>query len=86
MEWIFGAVIFREAHDSEYVDLGLVHECRELRHLRTQLVGDLAPLLAGGFGVVLNKGGADEGGDDTAALAAGIGEHVAHEVNPGVVE
>ena len=80
MEWIFGAVIFREAHDSEYVDLGLVHEC-QLWHLRRQLVGDLAPLPAGGIGVVLNKGGADEGCDDTTALATGIGKRVAHEVN-----
>jgi hypothetical protein len=46
-----------------------IHEGREFRHLRTQLIGDLAPLLAGGLGFVLNKGGADEGSDDTTALA-----------------
>jgi hypothetical protein len=86
MEWIFGPVIFREAHEGEHIGLCFIHEGREFRHLRTQLIGDLAPLLAGGLGIVLNKGGADEGSDDTTALATSIGEHVAHEVNPGVVE
>jgi hypothetical protein len=50
------------------------------------LIGDLAPLVAGGLGIVLNKGGADEGGNDTPALATRIGEHVAHEVHAWVVE
>ena len=45
--------------------------------LRTQLIGDLAPLLARGLGVVLNESGANEGGDHATALAAGMGEHVA---------
>jgi hypothetical protein len=38
-------------------------------------------LLAGSLGVVLDEGGADERGDDTAALPAGMSEHIAHEVH-----
>ena len=38
----------------EDIGLRLVHERSELRHFRTQLIGDLAPLLARGLGV-LNK-------------------------------
>jgi hypothetical protein len=34
MEWIFGPVIFREAHEGQYVGLRFVHEGSELRHLR----------------------------------------------------
>jgi len=49
----FRPVIFREAHEGEHVGLCYVHEGGEFRHLRTQLIGDLAPLLAGGLGVVL---------------------------------
>jgi hypothetical protein len=78
MEWI---LILREAHEGEDIGLRLVHERGELRHFRTELIGDLAPLLARGLGVVLNESGANEGGDHATALAAGMGEHVAHEVH-----
>ena len=60
----------------------LVHQRGELRHLRTQLIGHLAPLLARHLGIVLHEGGADEGGNDTPSLASGMRQHVAHEVNP----
>jgi hypothetical protein len=69
----FRPVIFREGHEGEHIGLCFIHEGREFRHLRTQLIGDLAPLLAGGLGIVLNKGGADEGSDDTTALL-GLGD------------
>jgi len=39
-----------------------------------------------GYGIVLGESGGDEGGDHTAALAAGMRQHVAHEVDAGVVE
>jgi hypothetical protein len=55
--------------EGQYVGLCFIHECGELRHLGTQLIGDLAPLLARGLGIVLNEGGADEGGDYATALA-----------------
>ena len=45
------------------------------------LIGDLAPLLAGGFGIVLGKGGADPGRDDAALRLAGMSHGVAHEVH-----
>ena len=79
-------MILWEAHEGEYVDFRVIHEGGEPRYLRAQLVGDLAPLFAGSLGVVLDKGGADEGGNHTTALAASVRQHVAHEVNPGVVE
>ena len=85
-----GPVLLREAHVGEHVGLGLVHQRGELRDLGAELVGDLAPLGPGGVGVVLGEGGGDEGGDDAAALFAGMGQHVAHEVHaaalPGGVQ
>ncbi len=66
--------------------LGLVHDGGELRDLGPDRVGDGAPLGAGGLRCVLGEGGGDEGGDDTAAALAGMGEHVAHEVDAGAVE
>ena len=71
----------REGHVGQHVGLGLVHEGGELRHLGPELIGDAAPLGAGGFGVVLGEGGGDEGRDDAAAALAGMGQHVAHEVD-----
>ena len=68
-------------HVGEHVGLGLVHQGGELRQLGAQLIGDLAPLRAGGLGVVLGEGGGDEGGDDAPAALAGMGERVAHEVD-----
>jgi hypothetical protein len=41
----------------------------------------MAPLLAGGFNVVLGEGRGDEGGDDTAALLSGVGGNGAHEMH-----
>src|SRR5689334_24204635 len=74
-------MILREAHEGEDIGFRLVHERGELRHFRTQLIGDLAPLLARGLGVVLNESCANECGHHATALAAGMGEHVAHEVH-----
>jgi hypothetical protein len=69
-------VIFRESHEGEHVGFRLVHQRGELRHLRTQLIGHLAPLLARHLGIVLHEGGADEGGNDTPSLASGMRQHV----------
>jgi hypothetical protein len=78
----FSAVILRESHEGEHVGFRLVHQHDEFRHLRTQLIGHLAPLLARHLGVVLHEGGADEGGNDKPSPAPGMRQHVAHEVNP----
>ena len=77
----FRSMIFRESHEGEHVSLGLVHERGELWHLGTQLIGDLPPLRSRRLGIVLDEGRADEGCDDAPALAAGVGQHVAHEVH-----
>ena len=42
------------------------------------------------LGILLGKRGGDEGGDDTPALLAGVGQHIAHKVHaaalPGGVQ
>ena len=63
------------------LSLGLVHQSGKLGHLRMDLVGDEAPLRARRRGIVLGKGGGDEGRDDTPALPAGMRQHIAHEVH-----
>src|SRR5262249_11606000 len=70
-----------EGHVGEDVGLGLVHQGSEFGHAGPKLVGDQAPLCFGGAGIVLGKGGTDEGRDDTAALLAGMGQDIAHEVD-----
>lgn len=64
----------------------VIHDGGELGHLLPDLVGDGAPLGTCGFRHLLGEGGGDEGGDDTAAALAGVGENVAHEVDPEAVE
>src|SRR5215470_11397743 len=53
----------------------------ELCHLGSELIGYLAPLGAGHFGILLGEGGGDERGDDTPAVLAGMGQDIAHEVH-----
>ena len=65
--------------------LGLVHDSGELGDLLPDLVGDGAPLCACGLRRFLGEGGGDEGGGDPPALSAGMGEHVAHEVDPAAL-
>lgn len=85
-----GAVLRWERHIGQHVWLGLIHEGGELWQFGTELVGDLAPLSPGRFGIVLGEGGGDEGGDDTPAALAGMRQDVAHEVHaamlPGSIE
>jgi hypothetical protein len=54
-------VLGGKAHVGQDVGLGIVHQRRESADPGPDLVGDLAPLLAGGLGIVLRKGGADPG-------------------------
>ncbi len=54
---VLGAVLGREAHVGQNVGFCVVHQASQFRHPRPRLVGDLAPLLAGGDRVVLGEGG-----------------------------
>ncbi len=47
---------------------------------------NLAPLSAGGLGVVLGEGGGDVGRDDPPSALGGVDENIAHEVDAGAVE
>jgi hypothetical protein len=81
VECNFGRCAGGEAHVGEHVALSLVHQLGELLDPGAQLIGDLSPLAPGGFGIVLGEGLANECRDDAAALFAGMGQHIAHEVN-----
>jgi hypothetical protein len=70
----------------KYVMLGLVHDGGELGHLGADLIGNGAPLLAGGLWGLLSEGGGDEGRYDAPPLPAGMGQNVPHEVHPAPVE
>ena len=76
----------REGHVGQHIGLGLIEDGGEFGHLWPDLVGDGTPLQAGGLWRLLGKGGGDEGGDDTAAALAGMGQDVTHEVYAGAVE
>ena len=77
-----GAGLGWEVHVGENIGFGIVHQGGEFWNPWPGLIGNLAPLLAGGFGIVLGEGGADPGGDDAPLGLAGIGQRVAHEMNP----
>jgi hypothetical protein len=68
-------------HVGQHVGLGIIHDGGEFRHLGADLIGDGAPLGAGGFRGFLSEGGGDEGRDDAAARLSGMGQNIAHEVN-----
>ena len=78
-------MFFEKGHISENIFFGLVHHYRQFGDFGAQLIGDLPPLLTGGFGGVLSKGGGDESGDDTAARLAGVRQDVAHEMHPAAL-
>ena len=80
-----GPVRRRKGHIGENIGLGVIHEGGELGQFGPQLIGDLAPLLAGRQGVVLSEGCGDEGGDDAPAALAGMGERIAHEMHPAAL-
>jgi hypothetical protein len=51
----FGAMLDREVHVGQHVGFSLVHQRGKLGHTRPCLVGDLSPLRAGGYSVILGK-------------------------------
>ena len=74
---------FRDPHERQDFGLGDIHELTELRQLGTQLIGDAAPLLAGGFERLLGERGIDRGEHALALAFAGMGERVSQEVDTG---
>ena len=74
-------VILGKAHESQDIGFRVIHQRGEFGHLGPELIGDLAPLTASCLGIILNKRGADKGGDDAAPLLAGVGQDIAHEVH-----
>ena len=86
--WIFGlwspafaGQALGEAHKGQNIGFGLVHQSGQLGDLGPELIGHLAPLGAGHFGILLGKGGGDEGSNDAPALLAGMRQNIAHEVH-----
>jgi len=76
-----GAVLDGEAHVGQHVVLALVHEAREPRPTRSELIRHLAPDLARARLVGLQEGLA-EGGGDHALLALGdLGQRAAHPMH-----
>src|SRR5690348_16893186 len=84
-EWIgavyLGAMLCREAHVSQHIGFGVVHQSSEPTDARSGLIGDLSPLLARRLGIILGKGGADPGRDNTSLGLPGMCQCVAHEVH-----
>ena len=74
-------MLLGEGHVGQHVGLRVVHDGGELGDLRADLVGDRAPLHARGFRRLLGEGGGNEGRHDPPPALAGMGEHVAHEVD-----
>ena len=72
----FGAMLLWEGPDGQHVPIGIIEQGGQCGQFRANLIGDRAPLDLGGVGVVLGKGGGDEGGDDAPAAFAGMGEGV----------
>lgn len=77
----FGPMRWREAHIGEHIGFGLVHQFGELLHFGPDLIGDMAPLLPGGLGIVLGEDRGDEGGNRAPSLLAGMGKNIAHKVD-----
>lgn len=60
----------------------VVYRLMNMRSTRNaESFADLPPLRAGGFGIILSEGGADEGGDDAPAALAGMRQRVPEEVH-----
>ncbi|MNL24735.1 hypothetical protein D3C87_1461830 [compost metagenome] len=78
-------MLFGKGHVGEYVLLGIIHETGELRHLWPDLVGDIAPLGTCSFWRVLSKSRGDEGRHDPPSALSGMGQGIAHEMNPAAL-
>ena len=68
-----GAVCLGKSHKGPHIGLHVVYHGGELGGLWAQLIGNLARLRLCAGRIFLGEGGADEGGNYTAALSAGMG-------------
>ena len=75
------AMLLGKAHVGQNVVLCFIHNGRELGYLRTDLIGNRAPLGASGLRRFLGKGGDDEGRDHAPPTLAGMGQDVAHKMH-----
>jgi hypothetical protein len=67
-----GAVLSRRAHVGKHISLGFIHEDGGLGQFGAELIGDLAPLRPGRFGIVPGEGGGDEGADAGTTRLSGV--------------
>ncbi len=74
MGWLSAASVSREAHIGEHIMLGLVHEPGRLLEAGPELIGNVAPDVGGGFGIGLDEGLADGGGNDGVLAFADMGK------------
>jgi hypothetical protein len=77
-------MVGRKAHVGEHVGLGLVREGRELDSLDLSWSAILTPLGLGGVGAADRRRWPERRNDAPAALA-GMGERVAHGVDPAAL-
>jgi hypothetical protein len=75
-----GSVVLGEGHKGQHIVFGVIPQRGELGHLGPDLVGQGAPLGAGGFCRVPREGGGDEGRDNLPPTLAGMGEGIALDV------
>jgi len=76
------AVLGWEGHVGQHILLGAVHQGSEFWHGRAQLIGDATPLGLCGLWSFLGESGGDECRHDPASALAGMGQRIAHKMNP----
>lgn len=85
LDWIgrvqLGAVLCWEPHVRRHIHLGVVHKRCQPRHAGMDLIGDLAPLLAGRGHVIYGECRADPGSDDAALGLPHMSERVPFDID-----
>jgi hypothetical protein len=79
-------MLTREVHVGEHVIAAGVHHRRELGVFLSERIGDLVPLLARRLGTFLGEDRLQQCHDRRALLRAGMGERVAHPMNPAALK
>jgi len=75
------SVRLQESYECEHAGLRRVHQLGELRELATQLIGDDAPLGAGGLEVLLGEDGIERREHDLPLSLAGMSHGVSQELH-----
>lgn len=78
-------MLLGKGHVGQDVFFRLVHQRCQLGQLAPDLISHLPPLRASGCGIILGKGGRDEGGDDAPAALAGVGEGGPGKMHPAAL-